>query len=715
MGNFSNYWDLHTLFTKIKNKIKSVSDSIPTKLSDLTADATHRTVTDTEKSTWNSKSNFSGSYNDLTNKPTIPAAQVNSDWNATTGVAKINNKPTLATVATSGSYNDLSNKPTIPTKTSELTNNSNFVADSSYVHTDNNYTTAEKTKLSGIASGAEANVQSDWNQTTTTADDFIKNKPSSMPASDVSAWAKASTKPSYNFGEIGAGVATIGNGNANFGIKWRTQDTWLSGVYYNTSGDESVIFANENTRTSWMFAYTDMDTYPAWTTLTPSMQIKNGKVTINKLIPNNEQASYNLDVNGTANATTIYENGTALSSKYAAKSDIPTVNNGTLTIQKNGTNVQTFTANQSTNATANITVPTALSDLTADATHRLVSDTEKSTWNGKATTTDITNAINALDVSSVGGSGKYISAISETDGKISATATNMPTIPSFPLSAANGGTGKTSLNDAANALMNSLTEGTSDPTDNDYYISQYASGGTSTTTYHRRPVSKLWNYIKSKLATVATSGSYNDLSNKPTIPAAANNGTLTIQKNGTNVQTFTANQSSNVTANITVPTKVSELTNDSGYTTNTGTVTSVKVGSTSYSPSGGVVSLPAYPSVSPTRTLLYDMSFTTSGWKTVSGPNIWSYKKILIIMFETHDSSITDYWYPYVRYTSMECWPEDLYQANMPNAQHIEFTYRQKPCYLGFGTSQCSAYVNLSTSDVPGARSGVRVKIYGLS
>ena len=57
----------------------------------------------------------SGSYNDLSNKPTIPAAQVNSDWNAVSGVAKILNKPSLAKVATSGSYNDLSNKPTIPT------------------------------------------------------------------------------------------------------------------------------------------------------------------------------------------------------------------------------------------------------------------------------------------------------------------------------------------------------------------------------------------------------------------------------------------------------------------------------------------------------------------------------------------------------------------------------------------------------------------------
>lgn len=41
----------------------------------------------------------------------------------------------------------------------------------------NDYTTSEKTKLNGIESGAEVNVQADWNQTDTTADDYIKNKP----------------------------------------------------------------------------------------------------------------------------------------------------------------------------------------------------------------------------------------------------------------------------------------------------------------------------------------------------------------------------------------------------------------------------------------------------------------------------------------------------------------------------------------------------------
>lgn len=128
--------------------------TIPTELSQLSGDTTHRTVTDTEKSAWNAKSDFSGSYNDLTNKPTIPSAYSHPTYTAksngfykvtvdgtghvsgTTAVSKnditslgipaqdtVYTHPAshpagmitgLATVATSGSYNDLGDKPTIP-------------------------------------------------------------------------------------------------------------------------------------------------------------------------------------------------------------------------------------------------------------------------------------------------------------------------------------------------------------------------------------------------------------------------------------------------------------------------------------------------------------------------------------------------------------------------------------------------------------------------
>lgn len=52
------------------------------------------------------------------------------------------------------------------------------------------------------------------------------------------------------------------------------------------------------------------------------------------------------------------------------------------------------------------------------------------------------------------------------------------------------------------AINGDLTEGSSNPVDTDFYIAQYAGGGTSTTSYHRRPHSALYGYIKGKLDSV---------------------------------------------------------------------------------------------------------------------------------------------------------------------------------------------------------------------
>ena len=93
----------------------------------------------------------SGSYNDLNNKP---AAQVSSDWNASSGVAQILNKPTIPASQVSSDWNASSgvaqilNKPTIPA----------------------------------------AQIQSDWNQATTTSLDYIKNKPTIPTAQVNSDW-----------------------------------------------------------------------------------------------------------------------------------------------------------------------------------------------------------------------------------------------------------------------------------------------------------------------------------------------------------------------------------------------------------------------------------------------------------------------------------------------------------------------------------------------
>lgn len=101
------------------------------------------------------------------------------------------------------------------------------------------------------------------------------------------------------------------------------------------------------------------------------------------------------------------------------------------------------------------------------------------------------------------------------------------------LNVANGGTGQTSAVNAANAFMNALSTGTSTPTDTDYYISQYAGGGTSTTTYHRRPHSALWTYIKGKANAVYAAMSHTHSAGEIT------SGTLAVARGGTNASNKT--------------------------------------------------------------------------------------------------------------------------------------------------------------------------------
>lgn len=67
-----------------------------------------------------------------------------------------------------------------------------------------------------------------------------------------------------------------------------------------------------------------------------------------------------------------------------------------------------------------------------------------------------------------------------------------------------GGTGTNAASKSAltSTLINSLSTESSTPSDADYYVSQHAKGGTTNTSYYRRPVSALWEYIKSKISSV---------------------------------------------------------------------------------------------------------------------------------------------------------------------------------------------------------------------
>lgn len=121
-----------------------------------------------------------GSYNDLTDKPASPAAQVNSDWNSTGGVSQVLNKPNLSAVALSGSYSDLTNKPVIPpvnypvTSVNSKTGAVNITAaDVGAIATGSSipYST-----LIGVPTIPAAQVNSDWNSNSGVSQ--VLNKPS---------------------------------------------------------------------------------------------------------------------------------------------------------------------------------------------------------------------------------------------------------------------------------------------------------------------------------------------------------------------------------------------------------------------------------------------------------------------------------------------------------------------------------------------------------
>ena len=146
----------------------------------------------------------SGSYNDLSNKPTIPDAQIQSDWNQTDNTKKdyIKNKPTLATVATSGSYNDLSNKPTLGTAaaadaTDFATATQGGKADTAVQPGDlaTVATTGSYNDLTNKPSIPAAQIQADWTQSDNTKKDFIKNKPTLATVATSGSYNDLSNKP----------------------------------------------------------------------------------------------------------------------------------------------------------------------------------------------------------------------------------------------------------------------------------------------------------------------------------------------------------------------------------------------------------------------------------------------------------------------------------------------------------------------------------------
>ena len=196
----------------IKNK-----PTIPTKVSDLTNDSGFLTQHQDISGKVDKVSGKGLSTNDYTttekNKLAGIAAgaevNVQSDWNQ----------------SNSSADDYIKNKPAIPSKTSELTNDSGFLTQHQDISgkvdkvsgkglSTNDYTTTEKNKLAGIAAGAEVNVQSDWNQSNSSADDYIKNKPAIPTVNNplITLTQGRVTKGSFNLNQSSAQTINLDGG-----------------------------------------------------------------------------------------------------------------------------------------------------------------------------------------------------------------------------------------------------------------------------------------------------------------------------------------------------------------------------------------------------------------------------------------------------------------------------------------------------------------------
>ena len=512
------------------------------------------------------------------NGTTVTTFTANSAQNATanisvpTKVSDITNdlnfveETDLANVAFSGAYADITGTPYIPTKTSDLTNDSNFASDANYVHTDNNFTTALKNKLDGIATGAEVNVQSDWDVADTSSDAFIKNKPAiPTKTSDITndsgfiTSAALPTKTSDLTNDSGFITNQVNN---------------LANYYDQTAINSMFNALDVPTKTSDL---TNDSGFLTTSTLPIATASNLGVVKIGSGI--------NVAADGTISAAVASLDWANITNKptdvsywtndagYITSADLPTktsdltndsdfvtsadvptktsdltndsgfITNSVSNLTNYYKKSETYTQGEVNSLLSAIVIPTKTSDLTNDS--NFVSDTDYAT-------------------ASKGGVIKVGSGLAITNGVLSTTGGGVADAVEWSNVLNKPSDVSYWTNDAGYITSAALPTKTSDLTNDSGFLTSYTE---TDPIYSASPAAGITAAdISSWNAKSDFSGSYNDLTDKPTIPTV-NNATLTIQRNNTNVGTFTANASSDKTINIAVPTTVAELSDASTYVT----------------------------------------------------------------------------------------------------------------------------------------------------
>lgn len=461
----------------------------------------------------------------------------------TEGLAEKADSADLAAVASSGSYTDLTDKPTIPA----------------------------------------AQVQSDWNQNNSSSIDYIKNKPTNVSAftndagyltqhQDISGLA---TK--QELAEVEAEIPSLEGYATQQWVEnqnYLTEHQSLDNYYTKTQTDTAISTATNDMATE---TWVQQQGY-----LTQHQDIS-GLATKQELATHTE----NGDIHVTA----------AQKTAWSAKADLNDIPDVTGYIDGAVYDSQTKRINFKHGNTV-----VAYIDATPFVVDGMVDTVEITggnlvvTWNtdaGKQSTsiplTDIFNPsnyydktdtdtllaakANSADLAVVASSGNYDDL------------TNKPAIPTVPtnVSAFTNDAGYTTNEGTITGItMNGVSKGTSGNVDLGTVITEHQSLAGYVQTVDLASVATSGSYTDLTDQPNLFSGDYNDLTNKPVIPAAQ------INSDWNESDTTSKAYIQNKPTIPTVPTNVSAFTNDAGYTTNTGTITGITMNGVSKGTSGVV-------------------------------------------------------------------------------------------------------------------------------
>ena len=443
--------------------------------------------------------------------------------------------------------NSASNKTaniTVPTKTSELTNDSNFPVDANYVHTDNNFTTTLKNKLDGIAAGAEVNQNA-----------FSTVK---VGSTNVAADSKTDTL------ELVAG--------SNITL---TPD----------ATNDKVTIASTDTNTTYTFAngtngFTVTPSGGSAQTVTVTPSIANATSSTAGLMSAADKAEFDLsnrvERRLIADGTAIPSSADLNTATYLSVGRYHCYANADAATLANCPTTRAFVME-----VFNSTEVTLDNETTATWRNRIRMITDYrgyqwvqwassastagqfsySSWQKIVWESDMnTELAKKVDVASIDIGGQTTTLLALT--KALGTA----------------GTNYARWFCKNDGESSGISDKPTGATNNSFVCVAYATRRNNTTDYKYHLVCYIGGQVKPYVAEVTNSTSSISWSQEA-LTSDIKDATLTIQKNGTTVQTFTANASSNKTANITVPTQSSDLSDGTNLVKKEDTFTTNAVGS----------------------------------------------------------------------------------------------------------------------------------------